>query len=85
MGVWFGCRIQFESNDWKFGLMARDITTTFNAWAFDEDRLKDIQRCHPGKIKKNPQATELTLPKLQLGMSNYSPSIMIIRLERNLI
>jgi hypothetical protein len=24
--------IQFESNnDWKFGIMARDITTTFNA------------------------------------------------------
>ena len=39
--------IQFESNDWKFGLMARDITTTFNAWAIDADRLQDIQRCHP--------------------------------------
>ena len=30
--------IQFESNDWKFGLMARDITTTFNSWTFDEGR-----------------------------------------------
>jgi len=40
--------IQFESNEWKFGLMARDITTTFNAWAIDKERLEDIQNAIPG-------------------------------------
>ena len=36
--------IQFSNdNGWAFGLMARDITTTFNSWAIDEDKLADIQ------------------------------------------
>jgi hypothetical protein len=61
--------IQFESNDWKFGLMARDITTTFNTWAIDTDRLQDIKDAIPGQNQEEPEATELTLPKLQLGMS----------------
>ena len=79
--------LQFESNDWKFGLMARDITTTFNAWAFDEDRLKDIQDAIPGENQEEPAATELTLPKLQLGLSklftfNYDYTL---RTEVNLI
>ena len=32
-GVGLDAAIQFETNNnWKFGVMARDITTTFNAW-----------------------------------------------------
>ena len=42
-GFGFDLGIQFKSNDWKFGLMARDITTTFNSWAIDEARLLEIQ------------------------------------------
>jgi len=62
--------IQFESkNDWKFGIMARDITTTFNAWSFDDDKLADIQNAIEGQNQTVPESTELTIPKLQLGMS----------------
>ena len=61
--------IQFDYNDWKFGLMARDITTTFNSWTFDEGRLQDIQSAIPGQNQEEPEATELTLPKLQLGIA----------------
>jgi hypothetical protein len=62
--------IQFESkNDWKFGIMARDITTTFNAWTFDDDKLADIQNAIEGQNQTVPESTELTIPKLQLGMS----------------
>ena len=61
--------IQFEYNDWKFGLMARDITTTFNSWTFDEGRLQDIQSAIPGQNQEEPEVTELTLPKLQLGIA----------------
>ena len=85
--------IQFESNDWKFGLMARDITTTFNAWAIDADRLQDIKDAIPGQNQEEPEATELTLPKLQLGMSklftfNYDYTLrteidLICRFEEN--
>ena len=85
--------IQFESNDWKFGLMARDITTTFNTWAIDADRLQDIKDAIPGQNQEEPEATELTLPKLQLGMSklftfNYDYTLrtevdVICRFEEN--
>ncbi|WP_026753203.1 PorV/PorQ family protein [Sediminibacter sp. Hel_I_10] len=62
--------IQFQTkNDWKFGIMARDITTTFNAWTFDDDRLADIQNAIDGQNQTVPESTELTLPKLQVGMS----------------
>jgi hypothetical protein len=36
-GAWgFGldAGLQYEINKWKFGLMARDITSTFNAWNY---------------------------------------------------
>ena len=62
--------IQFESkNNWKFGIMARDITTTFNAWSFDDDKLADIENAIDGQNQTVPESTELTLPKLQLGLS----------------
>ena len=38
--------VQFERNDWKFGLMIRDITTTFNAWAIDEDKSRTLASTH---------------------------------------
>jgi hypothetical protein len=85
--------IQFESNDWQFGLMARDITTTFNSWAIDADRLQDIKDAIPGQNQEEPEATELTLPKLQLGVSklftfNYDYTLrteidLICRFEEN--
>ena len=62
--------IQFEAKyDWKFGIMARDITTTFNAWTFDDERLADIQNAIEGQNQTVPETTELTIPKLQIGAS----------------
>ena len=62
--------IQFESkNNWKFGIMARDITTTFNAWSFDDDKLAAIENAIDGQNQTVPESTELTIPKLQLGLS----------------
>ncbi len=85
--------IQFEHKNWKFGLMARDITTTTNAWSFDDDRLQDIQNAIPGQNQQEPEATELTLPKLQLGIAktfvfdyDYSLKVemdLIARFEQN--
>ena len=90
-GLDFG--VQFETQQWKFGLMARDITTTFNSWAFDDDRLQDIQNAIPGQNQEEPEATELTLPKLQLGVAtqfilDYDYSVqaefdLIMRFEQN--
>lgn len=73
--------IQFQGgNSWKFGVMIRDITTTFNAWSFDKDKLADIQNAIDGQNQEVPEGTELTLPKLQIGISksfvfNYDYSL----------
>ena len=69
-GFGFDLGVQFESkNDWKFGVMVRDLTTTFNSWAIDEDKLEDIQGAIEGQNQEVPESTELTLPKLQLGIA----------------
>ena len=69
-GFGFDVGLQFESNnDWKFGLMARDITTTFNAWAIDEDEFAKIRDAVAGQNQELPETTEITIPKLQLGVS----------------
>ena len=74
--------IQFEgNNNWKFGLMARDITTTFNAWSIDEEKFEQISGAVEGENQELPETTEITIPKLQLGMSkkwifNYDYSLL---------
>lgn len=69
-GFGFDAGIQFETNnDWKFGVMARDITTTFNAWAIDKEAFKKIQDAVAGQNQELPETTEITIPKLQIGVS----------------
>ncbi len=69
-GFGFDVGIQFETkNNWKFGVMARDITTTFNAWAIDEDEFAKIQNAVAGQNQELPETTEITIPKLQIGVS----------------
>ena len=69
-GFGFDLGIQHQNNKgWKFGLMARDITTTYNSWSFDEDRLNDIQDAIEGQNQLIPEKSEITLPKLQFGLS----------------
>ena len=62
--------IQFEARkNWKFGIMARDITTTFNAWAIDEEEFETIRSAIDGQNQELPETTEITIPKLQIGVS----------------
>jgi hypothetical protein len=61
--------IQFNKNNWKFGLMVRDITTTYNAWNIDEEKFADIQGAVVGQNQELPESTEITIPKLNLGVS----------------
>ena len=68
-GFGFDAGIQFERNNWKFGLMARDITTTFNTWAIDEDEFAKISNAIPGQNQELPETTEITKPKIQLGVA----------------
>jgi hypothetical protein len=61
--------IQFEKENWKFGLMLRDITTTFNAWSIDEEEFEKIQNAVPDQNQESPEAVEITLPKAQFGVA----------------
>ncbi len=66
-GFGFDLGIQFEKNGWKFGAMARDITTTFNTWAINESEFEKIKNAIPGQNQELPETTEITKPKLQVG------------------
>jgi uncharacterized membrane protein len=68
-GFGFDVGFQFDKNDWHFGLMLRDISTTYNVWAIDEDQFEAIQGAVEGQNQELPESTEITLPKAQLGIA----------------
>lgn len=68
-GIGFDIGLQYEHNQWNYGLMLRDITTTFNAWKIDEVEFAKIQAAIPGQNQEKPETLELTLPKAQLGIA----------------
>ena len=68
-GFGFDVGLQFKKNSWQFGLMLRDITTTYNVWNIDEEEYKKIANAIPGENQKLPESTEITAPKAQLGIA----------------
>lgn len=68
-GFGLDAAVQFRNDKWMFGIMARDITTTFNAWSIDEDKFAEIQGAVEGQNQDLPETTEITIPKLQFGMA----------------
>lgn len=68
-GFGFDAGIQFERNSWKFGVMARDITTTYNTWSVNENEFEKIKNAIPGQNQELPETTEITKPKIQLGIA----------------
>lgn len=61
--------VQYKTRYFIFGAMARDITTTFNAWSYNADKLSTIYTTTGNEIPKN--ATETTLPRLILGVAYH--------------
>ena len=69
-GFGFDIGFQYQSkNEWKIGLMLRDITTTYNVWNIDEDEYQTIKDAVPGENQDLPETTEITLPKAQFGVA----------------
>ena len=68
-GFGFDAGIQYENNNWHYGIMLRDITTTYNVWAIDEDKYNEIKDAVTGQNQELPESTEITLPKAQLGIA----------------
>ncbi|MGB0805791.1 MAG: PorV/PorQ family protein [Salibacteraceae bacterium] len=58
----------YTMNKWKFAVMARDLTTTVNAWSYTLDQnTKDVFEETGNEIPRN--GTEITLPKILFGIS----------------
>lgn len=68
-GFGFDVGLQFERNNWQFGLLVRDLTTTYNIWNIDEEKYQAIADAIPGQNQELPESTEITAPKAQLGIS----------------
>ncbi len=69
-GFGFDIGLQFQKDDWQFGLMVRDVTTTYNIWNINEEefqKIKDAQTQSPLQNQDLPENSEITLPKAQLG------------------
>jgi hypothetical protein len=58
---------QYERGDWKFGLMLKDISTTFNAWSFNfTEEEKETLELTNNEIPI--QSMEITKPTIGLGI-----------------
>lgn len=68
-GFGFDLGFQYERKNWKFGLMVRDITTTYNVWTIDEEEYAKVQEAVEDQNQELPESIEITFPKVQLGLS----------------
>ncbi|MDN3655814.1 PorV/PorQ family protein [Ferruginibacter paludis] len=77
--------VQMHGKQWHLGLVAKDLTTTFNAWAFTfTDKEKQVLYLTKNDIPV--RSTELTSPRLTLGGGydfQFSPSFSLLA-EANL-
>jgi len=71
-GFGFDAGVQFTSNRFRFGIMAKDITTTFNAWTFNfSERVREVFYLTKNDIPV--KSTELTAPKIVGGAAYNFP------------
>ncbi len=70
-GAWgfgFDLGAQYDYKKWKFGLMLRDVTSTFNAWTFNlNDQMKQTFLATGNTLPTN--SVEVTLPRMLLGLN----------------
>ncbi len=60
---------QYVYRNWRFGLMGKDVTGTYNAWSFNTSELQEVFAATDNTIPQN--GVEITLPKWILGISHY--------------
>lgn len=59
--------IQYHVRDWDFGLMARDVATTFNYWSYNTSEFEGVFGQTGNKIPVS--SVEITLPTWTVGIS----------------
>ncbi|MBA4167438.1 MAG: PorV/PorQ family protein [Chitinophagaceae bacterium] len=67
-GFGFDAGVQMQGDKWKLGIVARDVTTTFNAWSFNlTEKMREV--FYETKNDIPVKSTELTAPRLIIGGS----------------
>jgi hypothetical protein len=70
-GAWgFGldAGIKYNYNGWQVGAMAKDLTSTFNAWSYTlSDEMKKVFMVTGNELPEN--SLEITLPRVIVGVS----------------
>jgi hypothetical protein len=65
-GFGFDAGLQVQSQKWRLGIVARDVTTTFNAWSFNlTEKMREVFYVTNNDIPV--KSTELTAPRLIIG------------------
>jgi hypothetical protein len=65
-GFGFDAGVQYVDERWRIGLVARDITTTFNAWSYNiNEKMREVFYVTQNEIPV--KSTELTAPRLIAG------------------
>ncbi len=68
LGFGFDAGFKMQKNNWTLGVVAKDVTTTFNAWSFNfTDQEKQALYLTDNNIPV--KSTELTAPRLTVGNS----------------
>jgi hypothetical protein len=68
LGFGFDAGFKMQKNNWTLGIVAKDVTTTFNAWTFNfTDQEKQVLYLTENNIPV--KSTELTAPSLTVGNS----------------
>lgn len=79
-GFGLDASLQYRTRNFNVGIVARDVTTTFNAWQFSfTDREKEVLYLTNNKIPV--KSTEITAPRLILGAAytaNISENISLM-------
>lgn len=67
-GFGLDAALQYDRNQWRFAAVARDVTSTFNAWSYTLDqRTIDVLLQENNELPVN--SVEITLPRLMLGVA----------------
>jgi len=62
---------QYERDSWKFAMVARDVTSTFNAWSYSlNEKTIEVFEATDNEIPEN--SSEITMPKIILGAAKLS-------------
>lgn len=78
LGFGLDAALQYKIKKWQFGVMASDITTTFNFWKLNKEALKVTFETDSTSNSLTENTIDITMPSLTLGVARdfkLSPKI----------